>query len=591
MSTDAWFTLALTAAMVLAMVRNLAAPDMILMGGVACLLGAGVLTPEQAFAGFSNTGMLTIAVLFVVSAGVQRTGGLDAVVTRMLGRPNSLAAAQLRLMLPVSAFSAFLNNTPVVAMMVPIVGAWARRTGISPSKLMLPLSYAAIVGGSCTLIGTATNLVVLGLTRDRLPQLAVGIFEIAQLGLPVVGVTVLYTLVASRLLLPSRGGSESGAIEQAREYTVAMRVETDSPLVGQTIEQAGLRQLPGLFLIEIERADSEVRPAPGPKVRLHAEDRLVFAGIIDSVVDLQRIRGLSPAEPQVDKVAEKRPNRQLVEAVVASRSGLVGMNIRDARFRTKYNAAIIAVHRQGERIRSKVGDIVLTPGDTLLMAAPPGFGELFRNDSTFALVSEIKDSTPPKHERAWVATTLLLAMVAVSASGTLPLVSAGLITAGLMVVTRCVSAEQARRSVDLRVLLTIAAAFGVGNALDTTGAADVLAGHVVTAAKPFGAVGLLAAVYATTALLGGVITTAAAAVLMFPITYAAVGELGLEFRPFMYCLMLGASQVFTTPIGYQTNLMVYGPGRYRFADFTRFGFPLQLLAGVTTVAVANYLWL
>jgi len=592
MTTDAWITLGLTVAMIVAMIRNVASPDVILLAGLTSVLGLGILTPQEAFAGFSNTGMLTIAVLFVVSAGIQETGGLDYIVGRLLGQPRSLAAAQLRMMLPVSAISAFLNNTPVVAMMVPMVGDWSRRIGISPSKLYIPLSYAAIVGGSCTIIGTATNLVVLGLANDRIPEMHVGMFEIAQLGLPVTLVTLLYTLVASRALLPTRDGtSRADAVSEAREYTVAMRVEASSPLVGKTIEDAGLRHLPGLFLIEIERADSEVRPAPGPKVRLHAEDRLVFAGIIDSVVDLQKIRGLSPSEDQVEKLSAGRPNRRLVEAVISSRSDMIAQTIRDAGFRTRYNAAIIAVHRQGAHILSKVGDIILQPGDTLLMAAPPSFCETFRNDANFALVSEITGSTPPDHRRGWIATSLLAAMVCVSAASIMPLITAGAITAGLMLATRCLTAEQARRSIDLTVLLTIAAAFGIGGALEKTGAAATLAVAIVELAAPFGPIGLLTAIYATTVLLAAVITTSAAAVLMFPLAYAAVTAAGLEFRPFMYCLMLGASANFLTPIGYQTNLMVYGPGRYRFADFTRFGLPLQILVGITTIAVANAIWL
>ncbi|MDD9942611.1 MAG: SLC13 family permease [Myxococcales bacterium] len=591
MTPQAWLTIAVTGAMVAAMVRNLAAPDMVLLAGLAILLATGVLTPPEAFAGFSNTGMLTIAVLFVVSAGVQRTGGLDFVVTRVLGHPRSAAGAHLRMMVPVATISAFMNNTPVVAMMLPIVSDWSRRIGISPGKLFIPLSYASIVGGSCTIIGTATNLVVLGLTQNRLPHLRVGMFEIAQLGLPVMLSTILYTLVCSRWLLPSRGGATPSAFEQAREYTVSMHVLSDSPLVGLTIEEAGLRHLRGLFLIEIQRADSEIRPAPGPDVRLHANDLLLFAGVIDSVVELQQIRGLVPADEGQANRVEPRPNRRLVEAVVATQSELIGQTVREARFRTHYNAAIIAVHRQGQRVRSKVGDIELSAGDTLLLAASPNFADLYRDDPTFALVSEVQNSQPRRHERSWISMSLLAIMVGLSAAGVFPLLTAALVAAGLMIVTRCLTADEARRSVDLRVLLTIAAAFAVGEALRKTGAAGILAQFVVAGAAPFGAVGLLSGIYVTTVLLSSVITTNAAAVLMFPIAYAATQTAGFDFKPFMFSLMLAASANFMTPIGYQTNLMVYGPGRYRFADFTRFGLPLQVVVGVVTIATASMLWL
>lgn len=590
MTTSAWATLAITVGMVAAMVWNLAAPDMVLLAGLALLLAGGILTPEEAFVGFSNPGMLTIAVLFVVSAGVQRTGGLDFIVSRVLGHPKHLSTAQMRMMLPVSFISAFLNNTPVVAMMVPIIADWSRQIRMSPSKLFIPLSYASIVGGSCTLIGTATNLVVLGLSQERVPDLSVGMFEIGQLGVPVLVATFAYTLVASRLL-PDHGRDEPTAFEQAREYTVAMRVQAGSPLVGQTVEAAGLRHLHGLFLIEIQNAIGEVRPAPGPDAQLRADDMLHFAGVIDSVVELQQIRGLIPAdEAQADRV-EPKPNRRLVEAVIAPQSPLIGQTVRDARFRTHYNAAIIAVHRQGARVSSKVGDIVLAAGDALLLATTPRFVQNYRNDPTFALISAVRNSTPVRHERSWIATSLLLAMVAVSALGVLPLLSAALLAAGLMVATRCLTSVEARRAVDLRVLLTIAAAFAVGAALRKTGVAGILADFVVDVAQPLGPVGLLASLYGTTVVLSAVVTTNAAAVLMFPIAFAASQSAGLEFKPVMFCLMLAASANFMTPIGYQTNLMVYGPGRYRFSDFTRFGLPLQLLAGVVTIFTANLLWL
>lgn len=591
MDWTAWLSLSLTAAMVLAMVRGVAAPDLILIGGLSFLLAAGILTPDEALSGFSNTGMLTIAVMLVVSRGVQQTGSLDFLVGKLLGHPKSLGAAQLRMMLPVCAMSAFLNNTPVVAMMVPVISDWSRRTGINPSRLFIPLSYASIVGGSCTLIGTATNLVVAGMAHAHDSSLTFGMFEIALVGLPVALVTIAYTVLASPTLLPDRGGAAKDPYDSAREYTVAMQVAEGSSLIGTTIEGAGLRQLPGLFLIEIERADSEVRPAPGPNVRLHAGDRLVFAGIIASIVDLQKIRGLVPEADGESGTPGRRPNRRLVEAVVAPQSDLLHRTVRDSRFRTRYGAAIIAVQRQGQRIRSKVGDIRLEPGDTLLLSANPGFSETYRNDPTFALVSEIENSESQRHERSLIALCLLFAMVVASATGILPLITAALLVAGLMVATRCLTGEQARRALDLRILLTIAAAFGVGQALTKTGAADSLANLLLAAASPLGDVGLLAAVYIATVVLSAVITNTAAATLMFPITVAASQASGLDIKPFLYCLMLGSSASFTTPIGYQTNIMVYGPGRYRFSDFTRFGLPLQAVVGIITIIATKFAYL
>ena len=589
MTWEGWLTLAMVVAMVAAMLRDIA-PDVVLMAGLAVLLALGVLTPKEAFSGFANAGMLTVAALFVVAAGVEQTGALDAPVRRLLGHPRSALAAQLRLMLPMTAASAFLANTPLVAMMIPIVSDWSRRIRVSPAKLFMPLSFAAIVGGTCTLIGTTTNLVVLGIAREAVPDTTIGFFGISVLGIPVAIAALLYMVVGSRWLLPDRG-LRPAAADAAREYTVAMRVEPGAAIVGRTIEAAGLRHLPGLFLIEIERVNGEVRPAPNPTVRLQDGDRLVFAGVVDSVVDLQRIRGLVPAEEQVNKLDEPRPNRRLVEAVVATGSPLTKASIRDLGFRTQYGAAIIAIQRQGERLRSRIGDITLEPGDTLLLETHPSFISRYGEDRAFALVREIANSEPRRHDRAWLALGLLTAMVAASALGVMDILPAALLTAGAMLATRCLTVEQARRSLELDVLITIAAAFAIGAALTKSGAAEVLGTALVEIALPFGPLALMTAIYVATVLLSAVVTSKASVVLIFPIAHAATQHAGIDFVAFVYVLMLAASGNFLTPISYQTNLMVYGPGGYRFSDFMRFGLPLQVVVGTVALLTANALWL
>lgn len=589
MGWDAWTAIGVTLGIVVAMAINLAAPDLLMIAGLTVLLLLGIVTPEQAFAGFANEAVLTVAALFVVAAGVRDTGALDFVARRVLGRPRSLPSAQLRLMAPVAGMSAFLNNTPVVAMLVPIVGDWSRRIGIPASRLLIPLSYAAILGGTCSLIGTSTNLVVAGLARERDPDLAIGMFDIAAVGLPTLLVGTVFILVLSRWLLPRREGL-TRSLENPREYTVAMRVEKDSEVVGRTIEQAGLRHLPGLYLVEIER-DGELLVAVGPDERMYAGDTLVFAGIIESVVDLRKIRGLVPATDQVRKLAQPTPERRMIEAVIAPQSPLVGRSVRETRFRTHYDAAIIAVHRRGERVRSKVGDIVLAAGDTLLLEAHPSFLARHRSDSDFALVSEVEGSAPPKHDKAWIATLVLIAMVALNTAGVLPLVTAALLAAGVMLITRCLTAHAARSALDLGVLVTIAAAFGISAGLETTGAASELAQGMVGLSVALGPVAVLAAIYVVTAVVTLIISNNAAAALMFPIAMAAQEAVGMSPLAGIYVLMMAASASFATPIGYQTNLMVLGPGGYRFSDFFRIGVPLQIVLGVLAVAVASAVWL
>jgi di/tricarboxylate transporter len=588
MGWEAWVSIAITVASIAAMARGLAGPDMVLAGAMTLLLALGIITPAQAAAGFGNEGMLTVAVLFAVAAGVEATGALDWTARRMLGHPRTTTGAQLRMMLPAAGISAFLNNTPVVAMMLPIVQDWAKRVGISPSKLLMPLSWATILGGTLTIIGTSTNLVVTGMASARHPELSWNLFEIAPIGLCAVTVGLTYIVVMSRWLLPDRRGIAPD-LTNARDYSVAFRVEADSPVVGSSIEAAGLRHLPGLYLVEIER-DGETLPAVSPETKLHAGDNLLFVGLLEGVVDLRKIRGLVPlAADQVEKLGLPDDNRRLIEAVLAYGSALAGKTVRESRFRTRYRAAIIAVHRNGERLPGKIGDIVLRYGDTLLLEAQPAFMETYRNDRSFALLSKVHGSTPVRHQRAGIAGAILAAMIVSNLMGWLPLLTAGMLAAGAMLASRCMTGPEARRSLELSVLIAIACSFSVGKALEVTGAAEVLGHALVEATAPLGVLGLMFGVYLTLMVLTELITNNAAAALIFPVAIAAGESVGIDVKPMCYLVMFAASASFMTPIGYQTNLMVYGPGGYRFTDFVRFGAPMQLLLGIVTVSV-TYLW-
>nr|WP_301289559.1 SLC13 family permease [Natronocella acetinitrilica] len=563
------------------------APDMVFLAGLTVLLVAGVLTPSEAFGGLANQGLITVAVLYVVVAGLEQTGGIHWIVHRILGKPRSLAHAQVRVMSPVAFLSAFLNNTPVVAMLIPAVSAWARKFNLPASRLMIPLSYAAILGGTCTLIGTSTNLVINGLILERTPDDGLRMFDLAWVGVPVAIVGMGFILLTSRWLLPDRRPALS-QLGDPREYSVEMLVDKDGPLVGRTIEEGGLRHLTGMFLAEIDR-DGDVLPAVSPQERLRSGDRLVFVGIVESVVELQKIRGLTPATDQVFKLHGQRHNRTLVEAVVSGSCPVVGKSIREGQFRSHYDAVVIAVARNGERLRQKVGDIVLQPGDTLLLETRSAFAEQQSNNRDFFLISPIADSAPPRHDRAPIAIGLLTVMVATVSMGWLSMLEGALLAAAGMLLTRCCTVDRARRSIDWSVLLVIAAAFGLGMALDKTGVATGVAKTVVGLTGD-GAWVNLATIYLLTAIFTAVITNNAAAVLMFPIAYAVSGDLGLNFLPFAIAVMLAASASFATPIGYQTNLMVYGPGGYRFADFLRIGLPLNLITGLVAVLVIPLVW-
>jgi di/tricarboxylate transporter len=587
MTWEAWLALSVVAAVIALLAATRLSADVVLLAGVTVLLVAGVLTPGEALNGLSNEGMATVGVLYVVAAGLRETGAIGWVVQGVLGRPRNLAGAQVRLMAPVVSLSAFLNNTPVVAMFLPAVVDWARQNRLPISKLLIPLSYAAILGGTCTLIGTSTNLVVNGLVTNQAGLPGLGMFDITAVGLPSALIGMAYLILLGRWLLPDRKPVMSD-LDDPRQYTVEMMVEQGSPLAGKTIEEAGLRHLPGMYLVEVERA-GEVLPAIAPHQRLRAHDRLVFAGVVESVVDLQRFRGLVPASDQVFKLGVPRPERCLIEAVVSDSCPLVGKSIREGRFRNVYNAAVIAVARNNERIHAKMGDIVLRPGDTLLLEADPGFVDRQRDSRDFFLVSRLPNSRPPRHDRAIAAVAILVGMVLVVTFEWVSMLKAAMVAAGLMLATRCISSGAARAAVDWEVLLAIAASFGLGFALEKTGAAHYVAESLIRLAQGDPWV-TLAVVYLVTMLFTELITNNAAAVLVFPIALSTSQALGVSFMPFVVAIMMSASASFSTPIGYQTNLMVYGPGGYRFSDYFRVGIPLNLLMAVVTIGLAPHVW-
>ncbi|HUQ70942.1 MAG TPA: SLC13 family permease [Planctomycetaceae bacterium] len=594
MGWEAWLVLAVVALLVGSLARELAGADVLCIGALAIFVLAAEMTgtkllPDAAEAvkGFGNPGLVSVGILFVVVAGLVQTGAMNLITEPVLGRPKTVFSAQLRLLLPVTISSAFLNNTPIVAMFMPVCGDISKKSNISPSKLFMPMAFAATFGGVCTMIGTSTNLVVGDLVRTQTDYPALGMWDISWIGIPCSVAGCLYMLAFSRWLLPDRRPAISLS-DDPRQYTVEMEVEAAGPLVNRTVEEAGLRHLPGLFLAEIER-DGNIVPAVGPHERLQANDRLVFVGIIESVVDLRKMRGLRPATNQVFKLGAPDTQRSLIEAVVSPRCPVVGKTIRDGRFRTKYNAAVIAVARSGERIQGKIGDIVLQPGDTLLVEAHSDFARLQRNSNDFFLVSNVENSAPPRHGKAWLALGLLAAMVAANTFLGLDILVTALVAGLLMIVTRCVTAGEARQSIDWSVLVTIGAALGIGKALQSSGLAEFVADQLVSWAGPNPWV-QLAVIYFLAMLLTELVTNNAAAVLMFPIAMETVKTLDVNHLPFVMAIMVAASMGFATPFGYQTNLMVYGPGGYKFVDYLRVGIPLDLLMMAVTVLLSPFIW-
>lgn len=595
MNWEAWAALIIIALVLYTLARNLAGADVVMMGAVAIVITLSLFSdrfpsPTEAAAIFGNEGLLTVAMLFVVAAGLTETGALRLFTERFLGRPRTLPAAQFRLLLPVVSISAFLNNTPVVAMFIPVVTEWCRRIGISSSKLLIPLSYGAVLGGVCTLIGTSTNLVVQSLmieaqkTDPTMPIL--GMFTLTPIGVPVAIAGCAFMLLTSGRLLPSRRAA-SAHLENAREYTIEMEVESGSAIDGVTIEAAGLRHLPGLYLTAIERHGLRRVPIPPDEV-LRGADQLTFVGVVESVRDLQRVRGLIPATNQVTKLGSPRHARFLAEAVVSPASPVVGRSIREGRFRSRYEAVVIAVHRNGERLDQKIGDIVLRPGDTLLLETTRRFMRQQRNSRDFFLVSNVPDSQPLRQDRAWMAILVMAVMIALITFEDFTGIRtfhAALLAAVMMGLTRCLSAEQARRSIDWATLVAIGAALVLGRATESSGLAAATASALLGGLQPLGPVAVLAGVYLMTLVFTEVVTNNAAAALTFPIAHAAATAMDVNFLPFAVVVAIAASAGFATPLGYQTHLMVYGVGGYRFSDYLRIGVPMDILAMAITLAL------
>ncbi len=585
MNYDALLTVAVVAGIFVALIKNLAPSDFLFLAGVAVLAMAGVITPEEAFVGFSNQGMLTLALLFVIAAGLRETGVLDYVGNQVLGAARTEQSVLRRLSIMVVPASAFLNNTPIVAMFIPVLLDWCRRREVPPSKLLIPLSYLAILGGTCTLIGTSTNLVVHGMMLQNGIE-GMGLFEIGQVGLPYALVGIVYLMFVGPKLLPDRKELLEQLGSSRREYVVEMLVQPNCRLAGRTVEQAGLRNLPGLYLIEIDRDGEVITPVdPADVIRIH--DRLVFTGVISSVVELQKIGGLVPAsDPEVELPPTPPAGRRMCEAVISASSPIIGKSIRNADFRATYGAAVVAVHRGGSRVETKVGDIRLQPGDTLLLQTQQHFARAHRNNPAFYLVSDVEQWRPLRRDRAWVAIALFVALIVVMTTGLMSTLVAASLVASLMVATRCLSAGEARRSVEWQVLITISAAFGVGIAIQKSGAATSIAIPLVQVTQSWGPVATLACLYVMGSLLTEMITNNAVAVLLFPICLETAKLLGASPRPFIMAMTLAASASLMTPIGYQTNLLVFGPGGYRYSDFLRVGLPLNLtLIGVAIILV------
>ena len=583
MSFEAWYTFAVIIGMFGFLIKEIFPPDITLFGALILLWFAGVIDSEEALHGFSNPQVITIGMLFVISAAMRETGALSWVTKRMLQEVNSPNQAMARLLVPTTALSAFMNNTPIVAMLTPIIRDWAKRNKKSPSNYLIPLSFAAILGGTCTLIGTSTNLVVSGLLVEN-GYAPFGMFELAAVGIPVSIVGLLYLIFIAPKLLPKRVAPDQLNNEEVRKYRVTLEVKPHCPLVDLSVEKAGLRHLSGLFLVEIERGVRRILPVR-PTDRIQSGDRLVFYGLTETVVEITKTPGLRPIQSNHIK-ADKR----LFEVVISPGSPLIGENLRQAGFRRRYDAAVVAIHRNGERIQQKLGDIVLRAGDTLLLEAARGFRASWANARDFYLVAEVHDSAKPKYHLAWIAILSLFAMVISVSIFHVDIVLASAVTTLFLILSGSIRPQKARYALNFSVILLIASAFGISSAVESSGLGTILADKIAFLGHALPPWILLALFYLLTSLFTELLSNAAAAALIFPIALSLAEQLNRDARPFAVVVAIAASLSFITPLGRPTNIIVYGPGGYRFIDFPKVGVPLFLICFAIAMIIIPFVW-
>ena len=581
-----WLTLIVLAVMTLIIARDRLGPDLAMFSALGVLLVAGVLSPERALQGFSNKALVTIAALFVVAATIKETGALTLISSAVFGRTQTPWAGLVRIIFPTAGLSAFVNNTPVVVMMIPAVRDFAKRIEDRPSRFLIPLAYAAMLGGTCTLIGTSANLVVSGLLeQNNLPKL--GMLDISWVGIPTLAVGLLYLLTAGYRLLDIRRTPRESLSDEPREYLAEVRLAPDSPLVGRTVESAGLRNLPGLFLAELRRRDGRVIRPVNPQTGLQGGDHLVLSGIASTVQDLQSFPGLHPVD---EPTSEIEVERGLFEVVISHRSNLVGRSVRDVGFRRRYDAAILAVHRSGEPLQQRIGDISLRAGDTLMLSASPGFHDTYRNHAGFYLISSVPNSAPARYRNAHVSLVALLLLVLLPTITGVDMLTAAIGTVVFFLATRCISPRGVRQSIDWSVLLVIGSALGLANALQDSGGADLLATLLVVTLQGLGPIAILAGVYLVALVCASLLTNAAAAALVFPIALETARAASLDPRALSIAVALGASAAFATPLGSNALLLISGPGGYRYRDFLKVGLPLNLLCLLVTILILPLVW-
>lgn len=557
------------------------------LGAVVLLLIPGIISTDDILSSFADEQVAIILMLLVIGQFLKRSPVIESVFQKLFLTTKGYLKFTFKMTACVSLFSGFMNNTPLVALLIPYVVDWGKKNNISPSKLLIPLSFAAIMGGGLTLIGTSTNLIANSIVVGEIGSSAgLSMFSFFQIGAPLVLIGMVYILIFGNKILPDNAGMISSFQKNKREYLVDLLVTEKSPLVGKTIGESNLRSLKGLYLVEIVRPD-KVRTAPGPKEIMRAGDYIIFAGETDNIADIVNLDLGLEMPNDLEKLQRKK---EVVEVIIPYNSSLSRKKIKDTDFRAKFDAAIIAVRRDGEKLFGKIGEMTLKKGDMMLCVAGHDFYKRIAQAKEVTLISNVRqlqDIDGKKSTSLIISTVIAILLPAL---GLLSLFQSLLLLFVFLLLTRVVFFGEVKRAININLMVIMGSALSVGVAMDKSGAAKFIATEGLTILEPLGTMGILAGVYLITNLLAAYMTNIAAVSIILPIALSFAELKGYDYKPFLFCVAFAGSKTFLTPIGYQTNLMVYGPGGYKFKDYFKFGFPLTVVFMLSTLILLKIIY-
>lgn len=587
MSLQAWLTLTLLVAMFVLMAWDKLPTWVVFLGAMTVAMTLQLAPPAGLLKGFSNSGVLTVAALFPVAAGMYSTGAISLLSQRMIGHPKTETSANLRVLPPIAIGSAFINNTPMVAMMIPVVRDLRRQSGLVAPSLLMGISFASILGGNTTLIGGAVNLIVAGMASDaiaagKLPGMKpIGMFDLAWVGVPAAIIGILYLVYVAPLLLRNlkSGDVTTSALQK---YLSEFTVLTKSNLDGKSLEAAELLSSPSRTLRSVRRDAAVVEVSP--RTILRGGDKLTFASSAEALCGLWTTIGLVPSRGTV--MDKARHQHQLVEVVISAKAPAIGHRVTDLPLSgSPYRARLVGASRNGEAPAAELDTLRVEPSDAAMLEVSDAFFHENRRDADFLVIKTWEGNRVKRVDRALAATIITVAMVALAASGVITMLNSALLASFAMLLTGCLSAEQAWRSVQWKTIVVLGAALGLESAITASGLSAEIARLCASigGSSPRAA---LAVVFAGTIIMTNLISNTATAAFMFPVSLSLSQMLGVSFKPFAMIIMIAASCAFINPAGFQTNLMVQKDGGYGFKDFAKVGTPITLIVGVVVLLLA-----